>query len=508
MTGAVYIDAAITDPTFRMIGVYYGVGIWALVASVWWLFFSGVTRGLRLGLPAAVAAIGVATWFGLVRRLDFNGAMAPKIEWRWNTEADVARTAWREAQADLELSDHALSQPLMVTSEDWPRYCGADGSRVVREPLVNQDWDTHPPRLIWRHPVGQGWSSFAVVGPRLFTQEQRGESECIVCYHAETGHELWAHQSPARYETAMGGIGPRATPTIIDQALFALGATGLLTCLDPVTGMEKWQIDVTTLNGVDTPPWGFACSPLAYDGRVIVIVGGEQGTVAFDQESGELKWGSQPHKPGYSSARIEIFNGERLLLAFYGDGLAALDPDNGFELWHYPFANMYHVNAAQPLRANDYLFIGSGYDGGCVALDPLRIQDGRPAEVWPVNNNLKLKFNEAVERDGFVYGLDDGILCCVEAATGRRQWKAGRYRHGQVLLWGNLLLVQAEKGHIALVSASPDRYEEVTFFPGLSAEPDGVSVKAWNVPAVRGSRLYLRTDREAACYSLIAASGQ
>lgn len=508
LAGAIAIDSAIDDHTFRMIGVYYGAAIWGIVATIWWLFLSGVAWRLRLGLFAALVCVGTATWFGLVRRLDFNGAMVPKIEWTWHPEADAVRSAWTEKQNGMELDDASLSLPFAVTAEDWPRYCGADGSRVVREPLVNRDWKQHPPQLLWRHPVGHGWSSFAVVGPRLFTQEQRGEFECIVCYHSATGSELWVHQSRVRYETAMGGIGPRATPTVTNSALFALGATGLLSCLDPVTGAERWQIDVTSVADTQVPPWGFSSSPLVHDSNVIVIVGGTSGTVAFDQQSGELKWGSQPHVSGYCSARVEAFDGRELLLAFYGDGLAALNPADGEELWHYPFENMYHVNAAQPLRSGNTLVIGTGYDGGCVGLNPLQIENGRPAEVWPRNSHLKLKFNEAVERDGFVYGLDDGILCCIDAATGRRQWKAGRYRHGQVLLWDEMLLVQAEKGRIALVPARPDEYEEMTSFPALSSRTDGVSVKAWNVPAVCRSRIYVRTDREAACYSLAAASGQ
>jgi len=505
---AVASDTVIEDHTFRMIAVYYGAAIWGIVATTWWLFFSGVSRRLRLGLVIAIATAGAGMWFGLVRRLDFNGAMMPKIEWRWHPEADSVRNAWTEAQDGTEVDDPALRLPFGVTSADWPRYCGEDGSRVIREPLTSRDWNIHPPKLLWRHPVGHGWASFAVVGPRLYTQEQRGELECIVCYHAATGNELWVHRSPTRYATAMGGIGPRATPTVTDNALFALGATGLLTCLDPVTGAERWQINVTSVADAQVPPWGFASSPLVRNDEVIVIVGGNSGTAAFDSRSGELQWVSEPHFPGYCSPRIERFEGEELLLAFYGDGLAAMNPDTGVELWHYPFENMYHVNAAQPLRSGDTLVIGTGYDGGCVGLNPLQIQDHHPVEVWSPNNNLKLKFNEAVESNGYVYGLDDGILCCIDSATGKRQWKAGRYRHGQVLLWDDMLLVQAEKGRIALVQASPDGYKEVTSFPALSSRSDGVSVKAWNVPAVSEGRLYVRTDREAACYSLAAGSGQ
>ena len=490
------------DETFRIIALYYTVLVSLGIMLLWWLFFSGMPWRNRIAGVVLVSAVGVGSWFGLVRRLDFNGAMLPKPVWIWQQSAEERRREWVTQQNTTEPDDGSLDVPFQVTADDWPQYCGPGAQRTVPEPLINCDWVQSPPQELWRRPVGEAWSSFAVVGPRLFSQEQRSDQECVVCYHADTGAELWVHRSSTRYETAMGGIGPRATPTVSSDSVFTLGATGLLTCLDPITGNQQWQQDVTETASAKMPIWGFSGSPLLLDDLVIVITGGRFGTVAFRQDSGEIAWKGVPHRTGYSSARLEEIDGQNMLLVFYGDGLSGLDPDNGTEQWHYPFTNMYHVNAAQPISFGGLIFIGTGYDGKCVAVNPRRLADGVPEEAWAPNNHLNLKFNEAVERDGFVYGLDDGILTCVELETGKRMWKGGRYRHGQVLLWADMLLVQAEKGYVALVNASPARFREITRFAGLSEREDGVAVKAWNVPVVNRGRLYMRTDREAACWDL------
>ena len=309
------INTLVLDKTFRVIGIYYGIAAWGIVAAVWWMLFSGTDSRVRIGLASAVAGTAVAVWSGLIVRLDFDGAMAPIPVWRWQTSAAAERDTWSQGQARTTTSDPTLEAPFAVGPDDWPRYCGADGSRVVREALTIRDWKQHPPEQLWRHPIGEGWSSFAVVGARLFTQEQRADSECIVCYHAETGNELWVHRDETRYDTSMGGIGPRATPTVTDSALYAIGATGLLTCLNPVTGDLIWQRNVANDAGTSPPEWGYSGSPLVWGDTVIVIAGGsdDSGVLAYDHRDGDMIWGSGSHSAGYSSPRIEMIAGKSVL---------------------------------------------------------------------------------------------------------------------------------------------------------------------------------------------------
>ena len=503
LAGIVAIVEFAPDRTFRVMYLYNFVATWAVIACIWWLGFSGVSRSMRFGTALAAALVATAAIAGSVRRIVFDGAMAPRFEWRWQPSADAEREKWFRQQRQAE-TDVLADEPHRVTSEDWSRYCGTDGSRTVDEPLSVRNWQQHPPKQLWRHPVGEGWSSFAVVGSRAFTQEQRGPLECVVCYRSDSGVEIWAHTDETRYETAMGGIGPRATPTVTDSAVFALGATGIFNCMDPVTGTILWQRNICEDAESSMPEWGFCGSPLLVDNTVVIDAGGSsnKAVIAYDQSTGDIVWAAENHRAGYSSPRLEIIDGQHILLVFHGDGLLAIDPTDGSRLWQYPFTNMYHVNAAQPLLIGDHVIVSNGYDGGCVALETGRITNGCPAEVWPPNRRLKLKFNEAVVQDGFVYGLDDGILCCIDAASGERRWKGGRYRFGQVLLWDGVLLVQSENGHTALVEATPDAYREITRFPGLSRLRGGGPVKVWNVPVVNRSRLYIRSAEEAACFEL------
>ena len=143
----------------------------------------------------------------------------------------------------------------------------------------------------------------------------------------------------------------------------------------------------------------------------------------------------------------------------------------------------------------DQIFFSSGYDSGCVMIDPTKLTDGVPADVWPRNRNLKLKFNEAVQLGDFVYGLDDGILACIDVRTGERTWKGGRYRYGQILLWGDKLIVQAETGFVAVVEANPEKFVEI-------ARLEALNDRTWNVPVVNQGRLFVRNASEAACYQL------
>jgi outer membrane protein assembly factor BamB len=243
--------------------------------------------------------------------------------------------------------------------------------------------------------------------------------------------------------------------------------------------------------------WGMSGSPLIYDQTIIVDAGGnnDKAVIAYDRKSGNIVWASGRHKAGYAAPRIERINNVVQLLIFHGDGLASLNPATGEMLWEYPWTNQYQINVAQPLLFGNQLFLSSGYDSGCVLLDPTNLTNRRPGEVWPPNKNLKLKFNEAVKLGEHVYGLDDGILACVNIRTGERIWKGGRYRFGQVLLWGDKLVVQAENGFVAIVEASPEKFIEV-------ARLEALNDRTWNVPVINRGRLYVRNAAEAACFQL------
>jgi outer membrane protein assembly factor BamB len=484
---------------------------------LWWLFRSGFSWRIRFA-GILIALLSFAS-FNLRYRIDgFTGAMFPIISLQSDPSPEervedyfknVAHTAsvWQSVTAMDNPADTTEPQPLEITADDWPRFRGAQGDGVVRGVSIRTDWEKNPPKALWRHPIGPAWSSFAVAGDLLFTQEQRGEQETVVCYDALTGRQLWLHANTARHSTLMGGTGPRATPTLYKSRLYALGATGILNCLDPQTGDVHWDTNTLKEAGAASEAaanlqWGMAGSPLVFDDVVVVNPGGDQGKsiIVYDRLTGEQKWASGNQRASYAAPILETIQGKPQLLIFDAVGAAGYDPQNGNELWRFDWSNSPKINVAQPIvRDESLVLISSGYGTGSALLE-IKNDNNDNWTVkprWRKPGRFKLKFNDGVYKNGYVYGLDEGILACIEFKTGKQMWKRGRYGHGQLLLIddANLLLIQAENGSVILVPATPSEYRETVRFQAL----DG---KTWNHPVLNRGRLYVRNSQEVACYDL------
>ena len=390
--------------------------------------------------------------------------------------------------------------------EDFPQYLGPDRTGVLPSLPLATDWTAQPPREVWRREVGAGWSGFAIVGDVAFTQEQRGELECVVCYDLKDGREIWRHSDPVRFESDMGGIGPRATPTWHEGSLYTVGGTGLLTCLDPHTGARRWQVDLLADNGGGPISHGVCGSPLVVGDRVIVSpTGMPHGCLAaYDRTTGERVWQGGRHPASYGSPALAALCGVPQVLLITSDGIEGADVATGQSLWSYSWSNDVRVNCSQPLVLDGErgrVLMCTGYTTGSVLLE---VQPGGPgewraSEVWQARGQMKTKFMTAVEFDGHVYGLDDGILACLDLSTGKQRWKGGRYRHGQLVRTGDLLLILAEDpGDVVLVRANPKRHEELARIPALAT-------MTWNPPAISGRRLLVRNNREAVCFELPVA---
>ncbi|MEQ8790012.1 MAG: PQQ-binding-like beta-propeller repeat protein [Pirellulaceae bacterium] len=393
---------------------------------------------------------------------------------------------------------------------DWPAFRGAQRDGRVAGVRLAADWPTAGPSEVWRQPVGAGWSSFAVVGDYCFTQEQRGESETVVCYELATGRECWVHRDDGVFHGYPGGdYGPRATPAVVGGCVYSLGALGVLNCLDATNGEARWSVDILADNNTHNCHYGMCGSPLVLDDLVLddlvfVSPGGAGASlVAYDAESGAKVWSAGDDQGSYSSPQPAVIGGRRQVLLLSGDSLSGHRLEDGKVTWSYPWVSNPDEknNVCQPVvlptakERVTRVFIASGYGQGCVLLEITRQGDEFALrEVWS-NRNLKAKFSSVVVRDGFVYGLDERILVCLDLETGQRRWKQGRYGFGQLILIDDVLLVQAESGDVALVGADPSAYEEFARFSPLSN-------RTWNHPVVAGSRLLVRNASEAACYEL------
>lgn len=481
---------------------------------LWWLFASGLSWSTR-GIGVLVLAAAAGAFRSQYRFKEFRGDMLPvfvstseptdeeqldaylkTIETKSSTQAAVTEAQQSDAASGDETPEAVAT--LEITAEDWPQFRGPHRDGVVEADLSSVNWQQAPVE-IWRHPVGKGWSSFAIVGGLAFTQEQRGEKECVVCYEAATGKQVWEHADLTRFDEAMGGPGPRATPTIINSRVYALGATGQLNCLDAMTGDLLWSRNILEDAKAENLEWAMAGSPLIVDGKVIVIPGGsnDHGVAAYDADSAEPVWAAGSAQASYAAPTLANLHGTQTVLAFHGTGVSGHGLSDGRLLWTVPWENDPRVNAAEPIVVDDRsVLIATGYGQGAALIRLQQNGDDWSAETAWTEKRFKLKFNAAVRKGSYAYGLGEGILMCLNLDNGSIEWKRGRYGYGQLLLAGDVLIVQAENGDIAFVSAQPDGYQELARFPAL----DG---KTWNHPVLWNGHLFVRNGEEAACFALV-----
>jgi len=461
---------------------------------VWCLGLSRLRWRIRLAvLGFFVALVAFASLSLRIRGV--TGDVLPVFEWRWTKRP--ALTA--ESEPGAPVASTSRVQPLTAAGPDgWPQFLGPNRNGILGGPRLTRAWNIRPPELVWRQRIGPAWSGFVVARGLAVTQEQRGPQELVTCYEALTGRLLWTHADDTRYATTIAGEGPRANPAIDEDRVITVGANGILNCLDLHTGKLLWSHSLTRENGGEVPAWGFSVSPLVLGELVVVAAGGSEGKslVAYRKAMGQLEWSGGNDRVGFSSPVVHEIGGVRQILLFGGQEVNGHDAGSGELLWHFPWPAD-HPHVGIPLQlSGDRVLVGSGYGTGCSLLQIRHETNGTwtATRVWK-SLRLKPKFTNLVQRDGFIYGLDDGILACLDSATGEQKWKDGRYGHGQVILVGDLLLVSAENGQIVLVEPVPQEHRELARFSALKS-------KTWNPPALAGEFLFVRNDLEAACLRL------
>lgn len=380
----------------------------------------------------------------------------------------------------------------------WTDFRGPGRAGRYDERPVKTVWPAGGLPLLWRQPVGGGYASFTIADGVAYTIEQRRAQEVVAAYQVDTGRELWTHGWNGYFRESLGGDGPRSTPTWDSGRLYALGAEGELRCLDARSGRPLWSKNILRDNGASNIHWGMAASPLIVDDKVIVLPGGadSRSVVAYNKLTGALVWKALSDQASYTSPMLVTLAGKRQILVVTARRVAGLDPANGALLWDHPWANSASINVSQPLVAGaNRFFISAGYGKGAALIEVKAGGKGFTASsVWQ-NNSMKNKFNSSVLHEGHIYGLDEGIMTCVDVSNGERRWKGGRYGYGQVVAAGGHLIVTTEDGEIVLVRATPEGHEELARFPALEG-------RTWNNPAISDGRLFVRNATHMACYKL------
>jgi outer membrane protein assembly factor BamB len=397
-------------------------------------------------------------------------------------------------------NEPAVLPPAPATAKDvadWPGFRGPERDGIIRGVRIETDWSASPPVELWRRPIGPGWSSFAVRGDLLYTQEQRGDDEVVACYKVTTGEPVWRHRDAVRFWESNGGAGPRATPTLSGDRVYTFGATGILNALDANNGAVVWSRNAASDTGKKVPEWGFASSPLVVDDVVIVHAG---ALAAYDLATGNPRWFGPPRGGSYSSPHLATIDGVAQILMLSGAGATSVAPADGTLLWEHLWPGVRIVQPA--LTADGDILINASEFAG-IATRRIAVAHGPGGwtveERW-TSTGLKPYFNDFVVHDGHAYGFDGSILACINLEDGTRKWKGGRYGNGQLVLLPeqDLLLVLSEEGELALVKATPDQFTELVRFPAIEG-------KTWNHPVLVGDVLLVRNGQEMAAFRLSLA---
>jgi outer membrane protein assembly factor BamB len=463
-------------------------------------------KKLLFVLPAALIIVGLVWGFSAWQRRSKNEAQYSLVEQHRQEQAThppaatAAATATPVAQPSASASPAAGGATSASPSRNyWTNYRGPRRDGKYDQP-VSTSWPANGLPVLWKQPVGIGYASFAVADGKAYTIEQRRRQEVVAAYDVATGRELWKQAWNAEY-TDSTGDGPRSTPTWDDGRVYALGATGELRCLDANTGAVIWGKNILSENQASNLQWAQSASPLIVDDKVIVLPGGGGGksVVAYNKMTGAPVWKSLDDRQAYVSPMLVELGGRRQIVVVSALRVVGLTPENGSLLWSYPWDTDMGINASQPVVVDrNRFFISSGYGKGA-ALVELKANGNAftASTVWE-NTNMKNKFNSSVLHNGYVYGLDEGILVCLDVNTGERKWKEGRFAYGQLILAsGHLIVTAGDTGEIALIKATPDKYTEVARFAALQGQ-------TWNYPAIADGRLLVRNSTEMAAYDISA----
>jgi outer membrane protein assembly factor BamB len=532
--GALVLTIVAMFATSRIIHVSIATGMMGLMFPIYAIpvvslaLVVGAVAGRRLsdGPRRATMAAAILLACGLFALLRTNGVSGAgsDLAWRWAKTAEerllaqtveepaaraAAPAALPAAPAAVPAAPAALpaaaaklpaAPAAPETGAGWPGFRGPHRDGVVPGVRIETDWARTPPVQLWRRPIGPGWSSFAVRGDLLYTQEQRGPDEVVACYNATTGKPVWTHRDAVRFWESNAGAGPRATPTLGNGRVYTFGATGILNALDANNGAVVWSRNAASDTGMKTPGWGFASSPLVVDDVVIVAAAGK--LAAYDPATGKPRWFGPNGGDGYSSPQLFTIDGVAQVLLMSGHGATSVAPADGTVLWEYPWPSDTRIVQPALTSDGDVLMIAMTAAGG-TGTRRMAVAHGPGgwtlAERW-TSPGLKPYFNDFVVHDGHAFGFDGSILACIDLKDGKRMWKGGRYGNGQLVLLPDqdVLLVLSEDGELALVGATADQFKELARFPAIEG-------KTWNHPALAGDVLLVRNGQEMAAFRLALA---
>jgi len=385
---------------------------------------------------------------------------------------------------------YATSVVAPAAEGSWPQYRGPARDGISQEVGILKSWPSTGPKMLWSVPIGTGYSGISSVGDRLYTMYANDGGEFLASFGTADGKEVWHLRMDANRNDDMGD-GPRSTPTLDGDMVYAMGASAMLVAAKAGTGEKVWEKDLKAVFGARVPRWGVSTSPLIEKDLVVVDAGGaaDKSVVALDKKTGQTRWTGYSDKPGYSAPLAVDIQGTRQILSFAGTSLVSVAAADGKPLWSVPWRTNWDVNAAMPVFVPpDKVFISSSYDTGAAVYAIKKTGDKfQASEVWK-SRIMKNHFNSSILYGGYLYGFDDATLRCIDANTGQEKWSQRGFAKGSLLLADGHLVIFSESGLLALAEATPEAYRE-------KARAQILEGRTWTMPTLAGGRLYLRNQK-------------
>ncbi len=380
-------------------------------------------------------------------------------------------------------------------AEEWPQFRGAGRDGFAPDATLLRSWPEGGPKVRWRAKLGPGFSQIAISGGRAFVAFSDETSEFLGAFDAATGSELWRRSLGKTFVQPEFGNGPRGTPTIVGEVVYAFGGTGVLGALKVADGTPLWEIDVTAALGASVPRFGFSGSPLLVDDLVVLDVGASEGRqlVAFDRTDGKVRWATLDGPAGYSSPIVTTLAGTRQIVHAHGAAVTGIALD-GTVLWSHKLEE--NTVATPIVVPGDRLFLSAAGDTGCAMLKVVKTETGFGAtELWK-NRNMRNHFNSSVLAGGHLFGFDNATLKCLSIETGEVLWAKRGLGKSSLAVAGDRLVILGDLGLLILAERTPEAYRELGSVAILDES------RAWTAPSIAGRRAFIRNQKEVACVDL------
>jgi len=356
-------------------------------------------------------------------------------------------------------------------------------------------WPKEGPPVLWSKDLGEGYSAILADGESLYTTYREGDEDHVVALNRKDGATQWdfTHESPVHEKHVKEfNAAPRSTPALADGRLYSISCGAILHCLDAKTGKKLWRKDLwkdfekaTFLNH------GYSASPYVHGDTLIVLVGGKgHGVVAFDRETGDVKWQKHDFDASYATPKLIDLGGQKQLLCFMAKELIAINPDTGELYWQYAHGNPFGQNITMPVWGDDDIVVISSIEqGGTRALKLTRKNGATDVEELWHNRRIRIHHQNAIRIGDYVYAStgDPDVWQAINVRTGEVAWRERGFAKSNAIYADGEFIIIDEDGHIGLATACPDFFE-------VRAKVALLGPRAWTVPTLVGTTLYVRDN--------------